>query len=80
MKSLLVILFVAVVLVAVGTLAVMNNACKSGQHAWCAPTSAVRNHIRPSPRPLQTSGRSTLVFWINLCFPRSRFHPRYILA
>jgi hypothetical protein len=40
MKSPLVIVLVAVVLVAVGTLTVMNNACKSSQHAWCAPTSS----------------------------------------
>jgi len=25
----------------VGALAVMNNACKSAQHAWCAPMSTV---------------------------------------
>jgi hypothetical protein len=46
MKRLLVILPVAVVLVAVGTLAVMNNVCKSGQHAWCAPMSTVRHDIK----------------------------------
>ena len=43
MKSPLVIVLVAVVLVTVGTLAVMNNACKSSQHAWCAPMSSVRH-------------------------------------
>ena len=42
MKSPLVIVLVAVVLVAVSTLAVMNNACKSSQHAWCAPMSSMR--------------------------------------
>jgi hypothetical protein len=36
MKSPLVIVLVAVVLVTAGTLAVMNKACKN-QHAWCAP-------------------------------------------
>jgi hypothetical protein len=41
MKSPLVIVLVAVVLVAVSTLAVMNQACKSSQHAWCAPMSPV---------------------------------------
>jgi hypothetical protein len=39
MKSPLVIVFAAVVLVTVGTLAVMNKACKSSQHASCAPLS-----------------------------------------
>jgi Tfp pilus assembly protein PilV len=45
MKSPLVIVLVAVVLVAVSALAIMNNACKSSQHAWCAPTS-MRHHIK----------------------------------
>jgi len=45
MKTPLVIALVAVVFVAVGTLAVMNNACKSSQHAWCAPTF-MRYHIK----------------------------------
>ena len=46
MKSPLVIVLAAVVLVTVSTLAVMNNACKSSQHAWCAPMSSVRQHIK----------------------------------
>jgi hypothetical protein len=47
MKSPLVIFLVAVVLVTVGTLAVMNKACKSSQHSWCAPMSSVlRHHIK----------------------------------
>jgi hypothetical protein len=44
MKSPLLIVLVAAVLVTVGTLAVMNNACKSSQHPWCAPTSSSRHH------------------------------------
>ena len=43
MKTSLVI--VLVVLMAVSALAIMNNACKSSQHAWCAPTS-MRHHIK----------------------------------
>jgi hypothetical protein len=46
MKSPLVIVLVAVVLVTVGTMAVMNKACKSSQHAWCAPMSAYSHHIK----------------------------------
>jgi Tfp pilus assembly protein PilV len=45
MKGPLVIVLVAIVLVAVGTLAVMNNACKTSQHEWCAPTS-MRHQIK----------------------------------
>ena len=39
---------VLVLLVVVSTLAVMNNACKSGQHDWCAPISSLRHHIKAS--------------------------------
>jgi len=37
MKNPLVIVLVAVVLGTVGTVAMMNKACKSSEHAWCAP-------------------------------------------
>ena len=56
MKTSVLIILTMTVLV-VGALAVMNNACKSGLHAWCAPTSNARNHIKPS-----TSGGGSLVF------------------
>jgi hypothetical protein len=48
MKTPLTIL-IAVVLVVVGTLAIMNNACKSGAHGWCAPMSAAHNDIKLEP-------------------------------
>ena len=50
MKSPLVIVLVAIVLVAVSALTIMNNACKSSQHAWCAPTSV--RHIKTGFRQL----------------------------
>ena len=38
MKTPLAIILIAVVLVmVVSTLAIMNNACKTGRHEWCAP-------------------------------------------
>jgi hypothetical protein len=46
MRSRLFIVLVTAVLVTVGTLAVMNNACKSSQHAWCAPTSSLQHQIK----------------------------------
>jgi hypothetical protein len=46
MKTPLVIVITAVGLVAVSTLAIMNNACKSSQHEWCAPMSTIRHHIK----------------------------------
>jgi hypothetical protein len=42
MKTPLAIILTAIVLVTVSTLAIMNNACKSGRHGWCAPMSAVQ--------------------------------------
>jgi hypothetical protein len=50
MKSPLVIVLVAVVLVTVGALAVMNKACKSSQHAWCAPIATVGHHLKTRRR------------------------------
>jgi hypothetical protein len=38
-----VLIIITVTVLVVGALAVMNNACKSGQHVWCAPMSTVRN-------------------------------------
>jgi hypothetical protein len=46
MKNTLVIVLVALVLMAVSTLAVMNNACKNSQHAWCAPMSTLGHHAK----------------------------------
>jgi len=43
MKTSVLIILTLTVLI-VGALAVMNNACKSAQHAWCAPMSAVPSH------------------------------------
>ena len=40
------LLIVAVVLVAGSGLAIMNNACKSGHHTWCAPISNIRHHVK----------------------------------
>jgi hypothetical protein len=44
--SVLIVLTVTVLGVG-GALALMNNACKSGPHAWCAPMSTVRHHLKP---------------------------------
>jgi hypothetical protein len=46
MKTPLVIVVTAVVLVTVSALAIMNNACKSSRHEWCAPVSTIRHHIK----------------------------------
>ena len=46
MKTPLLIALTAVVLLAGSTLAIMNNACKSDHHAWCAPVSDIRHHVK----------------------------------
>jgi len=49
MKTALVIVLSAVVVIVGSTLTIMNNACKSGYHAWCAPMSTVGHHIKSGP-------------------------------
>jgi hypothetical protein len=50
MKTPLAIILTAIVLVVVTTtLAIMNSACKSGLHGWCAPRSALRQDIKLAP-------------------------------
>jgi hypothetical protein len=46
MQRPLLIVLTAIVLLAVSALAIMNNACKSSQHEWCAPMSAIGHHIK----------------------------------
>jgi hypothetical protein len=46
MKTPLAIILIAVI---VSGLAVMNKACKSGPHGWCAPRSAVQDDIKFEP-------------------------------
>ena len=44
---LLIVLTAAVVMTVAGSaLAIMNTACKTGEHRWCAPTSDIRHHMR----------------------------------
>jgi hypothetical protein len=44
MKPLLIVVTAVVVLGVSSTLAIMNKACKSSHHTWCAPSSDVRHH------------------------------------
>jgi hypothetical protein len=47
MKTPLLIVLAVVVLGGAGSaLAVMNSACKSSHHAWCAPISDIVHHTR----------------------------------
>jgi hypothetical protein len=46
MRTPVLIVLAAAVLVTGSTLAVMNSACKSGHHSWCAPVSGFQHHVR----------------------------------
>jgi hypothetical protein len=46
MKSPLIFVLTLFVLAAVSALAVVNEACKSNQHGWCAPMSSLRHHTK----------------------------------
>ena len=48
-RALLAVLTV-IVLGIVSTLAIMNSACKSSHHAWCAPTSDIPHHLKTAHR------------------------------
>jgi hypothetical protein len=47
MKTALIALSAAVIVVG-SALAVLNNACKSSQHSWCAPNSSIKHHAKLS--------------------------------
>ena len=46
MKTLFLIVLAVVVLGTGSALAIMNNGCKSGRHAWCAPISDIRYNAK----------------------------------
>jgi len=48
MKTPLLMVLGAAVLLAGGGLALMNNACKSSHHSWCAPIADVRHQMKAS--------------------------------
>ena len=50
MNSPLLVVLIVIVLVVGSTLSIMNKACKSGSHAWCAPISTVHHHLKTRPR------------------------------
>ena len=50
MNSPSLVVLIVIVLVVGSTLSIMNKACKSGYHAWCAPMSTVvRHHVKTQP-------------------------------
>jgi hypothetical protein len=46
MKTPFLIVLAVVVLGTGSALAIMNNVCESGHHAWCAPISDIRHHAK----------------------------------
>jgi len=46
MNSPLLAVIIVIVLIVGSTLSIMNKACKSGYHTWCAPIFTVRHHVK----------------------------------
>ena len=49
MSSPLLVVLIVIMLIVGSTLSVMNKACKSGDHSWCAPMSTARHHTKTRP-------------------------------
>jgi hypothetical protein len=47
--KLTVVIFALFVLATGGALALMNNACKTSQHSWCAPKLSAAPHAKHAP-------------------------------
>jgi hypothetical protein len=65
MRTTLWIAFTTILLVAAGTLATMNNACKTSHHSWCRPaqtagsgSSHLRRPLDGGPRRVQPTAAS----------------------
>ena len=54
-RSLLIVLTAVVLLLAVSALAIMNNACKSSQREWCAPSAIWHHRAQSSNDQLKTA-------------------------
>ena len=46
MNSSLLAVLIVIMLMVGSALSIMNKACKSGHHAWCAPMSTLHHHIK----------------------------------
>ncbi len=55
MKRPLLVVLTAFVLATVSTLAMMNNACRKSLHAWCAPMSSIRYHVKTGQAEIRNS-------------------------
>jgi hypothetical protein len=49
MNAPVIAVIIVVALIVGSAFSIMNKACKSGYHAWCAPTSTVRHHSKTQP-------------------------------
>ena len=49
MNTPVIAVIIVVALIVGSTLSIMNKACKSGYHAWCAPIFTVRHHSKTQP-------------------------------
>ena len=49
MNTPVIAVIIVIALIVGSTLTIMNKACKSGYHSWCAPMSTVRHHVKTPP-------------------------------
>ena len=49
MNTPLISVIIVIALIVGSTFSIMNKACKSGHHAWCAQMSAVHHHSKTHP-------------------------------
>jgi hypothetical protein len=53
MNTPLIAVIIVIALIVGSTLSIMNKACKSGHHAWCAPMSTAHHHHTKTQPPAQ---------------------------
>ena len=46
MNTPVIAVIIVVALIVGSTLSILNKACRSGYHAWCAPISTLRHHSK----------------------------------
>jgi hypothetical protein len=51
MNTPVIAVIIVIALIVGSTLSIMNKACKSGYHAWCAPMFTMVRHNAKTPPP-----------------------------
>ena len=69
MNTPLIAVIIVITLIVGSTLSIMNKACKSANHAWCAPMSTVHHHSKTQPPArlptIDTGDGHTSLHWVS---------------